>query len=317
MAELTGGVEEPLVSVGIPTYNRPRQLRAALEAIAGQTHHNLEIIVSDNASTDPEVAEVLGEFSRKDRRVRCIRQAENQGVLANFAYVLEIARGNYFMWAADDDLREPWFVERCIALLQKYPAAAATAEVQYICEGQPMPFFPQGSAFYEYISRPVDAALLHAIDNNFDNLIYSMFRRDAILLNGKCIWVDVASGAGNEIPAILYAALRGGFVVLPDIGFHKVASRATYLQARWEEDGGEIPESSRIRGYRQALSTYAYHSAAWREIRRGVDQLPIGWRSRVRIKWRALRNLHVHFLEMLLGRKPPRRQAMPVAGYGS
>lgn len=299
-------VQEPLVSVGIPTYNRPSQLRSALEAISRQTYRNLEIIVSDNASTDPEVNSVLEEFSHKDERILCVRQKENKGSLANFAYVLKISRGEFFMWAADDDIREPWFVERCIALLQKYPAAAATAEVQYICEGQHMPFFPQGGAFYEYVPRRTDRALFHAIDNNFDNLIYSIFRRDALLLDGKCVWLDVARGAGNEIPAILYTALRGGFVVLPHIGLRKTASKATYLQSRWEEDGGPIPISSRISGYRQASSTYFYHFFAWQEIKRGIDLLQIRQILKIRLKLRAWRNLHLHFMHMLLGYKPPR-----------
>ena len=46
---------QPLVSVGIPTYNRPEGLRRTLECITKQTYKNLEIIVSNNCSSGPEI----------------------------------------------------------------------------------------------------------------------------------------------------------------------------------------------------------------------------------------------------------------------
>jgi len=45
----------PLVSIGIPTYNRPNELKIAIESIVNQKYNNLEIIVSDNCSSDPAV----------------------------------------------------------------------------------------------------------------------------------------------------------------------------------------------------------------------------------------------------------------------
>ncbi|WP_292389770.1 glycosyltransferase family 2 protein [Methanosarcina sp. UBA5] len=104
-------MEKPLVSVGIPCYNRPEGLRRTLECITGQTYKNLEIIVSDNCSPDQEVERVGRDFASKDSRIQYYRQKENIGTMPNFQFVLEKTTGEYFMWAADDDEWQPKYIE--------------------------------------------------------------------------------------------------------------------------------------------------------------------------------------------------------------
>lgn len=99
-------MEKPLVSIGIPTYNRPSGLRKSLEHITTQSYQNLEIIVSDNCSTCLEVKSVIEEFINKDSRIKYLRQEINKGAVFNFNFVREKATGNYFMWSADDDYFE-------------------------------------------------------------------------------------------------------------------------------------------------------------------------------------------------------------------
>jgi glycosyltransferase involved in cell wall biosynthesis len=113
----------PLVSVGIPTYNRPEGLRRTLECITSQTYANLEIIVSDNCSPDPKVKQIAHEFQEENSCVRFYRQEENKGVLFNFEFVLKQSQGKYFMWAADDDEWETQFVESCVSRLEDTPDA--------------------------------------------------------------------------------------------------------------------------------------------------------------------------------------------------
>ena len=72
-----------LVSVGLPTYNRPNCLKRALEIITAQTYRHLEIIVSDNASPDGRVKEVVDAYSRVDPRVKYFRREQNTGVHAS------------------------------------------------------------------------------------------------------------------------------------------------------------------------------------------------------------------------------------------
>jgi glycosyltransferase involved in cell wall biosynthesis len=114
----------PLVTVGIPTYNRPEGLRKTLEAICGQSYTNLEILVADNCSPDPEVALVLEEFSMADPRVRFYKQDSNIGAVLNFFSLVDAAKGDFFMWAADDDWWHTDFIRVCVDLLSKSPGAA-------------------------------------------------------------------------------------------------------------------------------------------------------------------------------------------------
>ena len=66
-----------LVSIGIPTYNRANKLNKALSSLSRQTYKNLEIIVSDNCSTDANVEEVVKIYSQSDPRITFYRQKNN------------------------------------------------------------------------------------------------------------------------------------------------------------------------------------------------------------------------------------------------
>src|ERR1700722_11490914 len=90
--------KSPLVSVGIPTYNRADGLRRTLRDICRQTYSNLEIIVSDNASPGEETEAVIREFADTDPRIKYYRQSSNKGAIANFRFVLANSTGEYFMW---------------------------------------------------------------------------------------------------------------------------------------------------------------------------------------------------------------------------
>jgi glycosyltransferase involved in cell wall biosynthesis len=108
--------ERPLVSLGIPVHNGEDSIRAALDALLIQTYDNLELIVSDNASTD-RTAEICQEYASKDRRIKYYRNDLNVGVYANYRRVVSLAIGEYFMWAAIDDLKPPDAIERCVNAL--------------------------------------------------------------------------------------------------------------------------------------------------------------------------------------------------------
>jgi glycosyltransferase involved in cell wall biosynthesis len=112
----------PLVSVGIPTYNRAHFLRESLATALAQTYPNVEVVVSDNASPDdtPRVVEEVG-----NGRLRYHRNGSNIGSAANFLKALELASGEYFAWLQDDDLLHCDFVRRGVEALHAAPGAVA------------------------------------------------------------------------------------------------------------------------------------------------------------------------------------------------
>jgi glycosyltransferase involved in cell wall biosynthesis len=114
-----GNNRNPLVTIGIPTYNRAGSfLSNAIANAVGQTYDNIEILVSDNCSTD-HTQEVVKQFS--DPRLLYFRQSHNIGANNNFNYCLNQARGDFFLLMLDDDLIDPDFVETCINAAHSNP----------------------------------------------------------------------------------------------------------------------------------------------------------------------------------------------------
>jgi len=113
----------PKVSIGVPVYNGQRYLEQALQSLVNQTFNDFELIISDNASTD-RTAEICQDFASRDSRIRYYRNATNIGANPNFNRAFELATGQYFRWAAYDDVCEPTYLERCVQALDANPGAA-------------------------------------------------------------------------------------------------------------------------------------------------------------------------------------------------
>lgn len=121
----------PLVSVGIPAYNRPNTLGDTLKSIINQSYQNIEIIISDNCSSDIEVSKIINKFIEKDSRIHYFKQLKNIGASANFKFVKEKASGEYFMWASDDDIWDKSYIEEGMKVLlthKEYNAWFCTIE---------------------------------------------------------------------------------------------------------------------------------------------------------------------------------------------
>lgn len=113
---ISGGLkQEPfLVTVGLASYNRPHLLQRAINSIKAQSYKNLEIFISDNGSTDPDVKKIIDNFTKTDHRTISFFHPTNQGAFFNFCFLLENAKGEYFVWLADDDYWSDDFVETLV-----------------------------------------------------------------------------------------------------------------------------------------------------------------------------------------------------------
>ena len=132
---------QPLVSIGIPTYNRASTLVKSIESVLQQTYKNIEVIISDNASTD-KTQSICERFCDLDQRVIYIRQQTNLGAVNNFNIVLEAAKGEYFMWLGDDDWISQDYIYECMDVFIQnsgYTLVAGLAnyylEEKYLGEG--------------------------------------------------------------------------------------------------------------------------------------------------------------------------------------
>src|SRR5262245_33646269 len=103
----------PLVSIGLPVRNGAKTIGAVAESVLGQKFGDLELLISDNASTDDTEA-VCRDLVRADPRVRYQRHPENVGLLNNFIATQLAARGTYVRWISDADRLEPGYVDACL-----------------------------------------------------------------------------------------------------------------------------------------------------------------------------------------------------------
>lgn len=126
----------PLVSIGIPTYNRAGLLKRSIESALNQNYRNLEVIVSDNHSID-ETKSVCQHYHSLDKRFRYIRQPRNLGPGENFAQVLRNSSGQFFMWLADDDWLDANYVDSCVKQFESdLSLALVSGTIKYYLEGQ-------------------------------------------------------------------------------------------------------------------------------------------------------------------------------------
>jgi len=114
------GAARPRLSIGLPVYNSSDYVAEAIESLLGQTYTDFELVISDNASTDG-TADICRGYAEQDDRVRYFRQPQNIGLAPNHNFVFRESRGEFFKWAASDDLYARDLLERCVAALDENP----------------------------------------------------------------------------------------------------------------------------------------------------------------------------------------------------
>ncbi|MCB0209174.1 MAG: glycosyltransferase family 2 protein [Anaerolineae bacterium] len=129
---------KPRVSIGVPVYNGENFLAEALDSLLAQTFPDFEIIISDNGSTDTTEA-ICRSYAARDQRIRYYRQKENLGASKNFNFTFEKSAGEFFKWAAHDDVLVPTFLEQCIRILDSYPTVVVSYPQTLFIDGDSIP----------------------------------------------------------------------------------------------------------------------------------------------------------------------------------
>ena len=111
----------PLISVLIPNYNYATYVATAVQSALDQTYPNVEVVVSDNCSTDG-AWELLNERFGAEPRVRLHQNATNIGMARNFDRLLELARGEYVLCLSSDDFLLPPHLERLAGGFRRDPS---------------------------------------------------------------------------------------------------------------------------------------------------------------------------------------------------
>ena len=205
----------PRVSVGMPVYNAARWLDRSIEAILEQTFEDLELVISDNASTD-ESFDIAQRYADKDNRVRLFRNPANLGVSKNYSRLVQYARGEYFKWASSNDLCDRTFIEKCVKILD------ARSDVSLCCPRTKL-FVTDPETGDEY------AAGLQTLDANplarfrqvlehvgLNNTINGLIRMSVLGETGL-----MRSHYASDVTLLAEIALRGKLVELPEYLFFR------------------------------------------------------------------------------------------------
>jgi glycosyltransferase involved in cell wall biosynthesis len=174
----------PLVSIGLPVYDRPELLRLALASLTAQSYRNIEVIVSDDCSPGDGTRRVVEEYAARDRRIRYSRRRSNIGAQANNFFVFENATGEFFQWASEDDEWDPRFIETGVRALRDNPDRSAWMSTIVNTDegGRLVREYDGFSRFTSTSSKRNDirAYLLEPEVLGKANLIHGIFRRQAL-----------------------------------------------------------------------------------------------------------------------------------------
>lgn len=212
--------QDKLVSIGMPVYNGEEFLRQALDSLLSQSYKNFELIISDNASLD-DTPKICEEYIAKDRRIRYVRQIRQIGGVNNFEFVLKQTRGEYFMWAAHDDVWDSRFIEECIerfstnkGVIMVFSNFAKINKFGDITEVYtPQNFFPFEKDIYQRLKR----YLLFWCRDGKANLMYGLWVRKELIqvpLFSSPSW-------GSDMNFVFRALSRGRFGLVDKMLFSK------------------------------------------------------------------------------------------------
>ncbi len=286
--------QSPKVSFGLPVYNGERYLNECLDCLLGQTYQDFEIVISDNASTD-DTESICRSYADRDSRIQYHRQTVNRGANWNFNQVFKLSRGEYFKWAAVDDLCASNYVERTIEVLDRQPDCVW-------CHSLTVHIDETGSVVDETFCHPGTATRGHSllasgsrlsVDDTCGHFPSSRFA--AVLLGTT--WCSDSFGLirsqvlsetalegpyyGAEKVLMAELALRGHFIEVPEILF---------FQRLHPEASGAIQSGSERNQFTFGSSTAANRSTSLAILKgyyHAIQRAQLGRRE----KWRCYGHL--------------------------
>jgi glycosyltransferase involved in cell wall biosynthesis len=174
---------DSLVSIGLPVRNGAATISAVIDSVLAQDHDRIELVISDNASTDGTEG-ICRALAAADPRVRYHRQSENIGLLNNFVATIGLAGGEYFRWIGDDDRLQPTYVSRCLGEFEKDPRLVlVTTAIEYVApDGRRESAEYHGTALGsdDAVDRFVEMLRLLNESNLLSDPLYGMGRRKVV-----------------------------------------------------------------------------------------------------------------------------------------
>lgn len=200
-----------LVSILIPTLNRLDMLRASLDSARAQDGVEVEIIVSDDGSTDGTREYVAG-VSAIDRRVRLLTDNPTPGIFENVSHLIASATGDAYCVLGDDDLLDRDFARRMVAPLVEHSEVVLSIGLHRVIDskGRVLPRATRRSRSRygraHLVPGPVADPVALALSGGVW-LGFTMYRRSAFAAET----FDSTVGTAADWDFAIRAATRGSF----------------------------------------------------------------------------------------------------------
>lgn len=239
----------PKVSIGLPVRNGEAYLAEALESLAMQDYPNLEIIVSDNGSTDG-TKDILAAAMARFPSIRVFTQTETLAATDNFTFVLDKASGEFFCWAADDDVRAPGSIASLAGTLDSHPELVCVmSDVvnRYEGTGQRTVDLLEGIRLEKVLADwpSVRRLFFEVPTSNVFFCVYGLYRTEA--LRRVRMKMNLGFSANTEIPMLAQVALLGGIASIAEEGFiYRRHAESIYHKEVAQEDPREPYRRRRV-----------------------------------------------------------------------
>jgi glycosyltransferase involved in cell wall biosynthesis len=214
-----------LVSVGIPTFNRATTLERAVESVLMQDYPSLEVVISDNASTDGTES-MCRRITDLHPNVTYVRQPSNLGPTANFLQTLSRSRGELFLWLGDDDwLADPSYISQCAGFLLLNPDHSLVCGVSRYFKGTN----PVGEGIRVSLpdASPVNRVLGYYAAVGDNGTFYGVMRRQQVLSIG------LSRALGGDWLLVAALAFSGKIKTLEGTAIHREFPHA---QLTWDDE---------------------------------------------------------------------------------
>lgn len=267
----------PIVSIGIPVYNGGSGIEAALDSILTQTYSNIQVLVSDNASTD-NTREICERICARDSRVDYVRQPVDSGPSINAQAVLARAEGKYFMWLGHDDWLSERYIERCAkTLVENSDVSLACGQAIYHQDGVEV---ARGDVVQLPQESPQErvAAYYRVVADN--GTFYGLMRREQL------VKVKKHNIMGGDWLLIASIAFLGKVVTLPSIRVNRERGGISRSYENIADLLG-LPKFQAVFPH-VAIAYFAFRDIAWSD-----PIYSLGRFQRIRLGWKCQRSIRL------------------------